>query len=261
MSEKKNLIYACVFHNRGYIDLLKLLTDSINLNGLLSDNTDFLVICDTTFEDDIRARITIDDHKFKIYSMTKGSLFEAGCARLDIFTYPDIDNYDKILYLDTDILISNDVNPLLNNNIDTDKIYALEEGLISDPYHGKYYWDLKGLDPQTPAFISGILFFRNSSSMKQLFEDIKAHIHDDVVVRGNYIPGCLDQPFIVYSAVTQGKYDNKLMANYSGNFCGYDPAKHGPTISICHFCGSIGDSMSKYDRMQRYYNKHFINNL
>ena len=49
-----NLIYLCVFFNKDYIKLLKLLLSSILTKGNLNLNdTDILILTDDTFIDDI----------------------------------------------------------------------------------------------------------------------------------------------------------------------------------------------------------------
>ena len=73
-----------------------------------------------------------------------------------------------------------------------------------------------GKDPNTPAFTSGILLFRNSYSIKQLFQTILDHaaLH---IIEEKPMPRLLDQPFIVYNAVVQRKYDNQILKLYAEN--------------------------------------------
>ena len=266
MSTKRNLIYACVFENRDYVKLLELLILSINRNSPLSSTTDFLIITHPDYVEYINKNICLHDGRaLHIYPIVKTSLFEAGCARLDIFTYPDINKYDKILYVDTDILFADSVERIFTIDISDDKIYALKEGSIGDPYHGKSYWDLHGLDPTTPAFTSGILYFKNSESMKQLFIDIRQLIQKDIYEDNNYIPGCLDQPFIVYKAVIQGKYDNDILFNliYNTGYSIIDGCakssqfKQEHPYVVYHFFGGLGDFNNKYSRMTDFFRVHF----
>jgi predicted O-methyltransferase YrrM len=266
MSTKRNLIYACVFENRDYLKLLELLIQSINCNSPLDSNTDFLVITHPDYVEYINQYIHLHDGRpLLIYSMIKSSLMEAGCARLDIFSYPIIHNYDKILYLDTDILFAENVERILTIDISDDKLYALGEGAIGDPYHGKPYWDLHGLDPNTTAFTSGILYFKNSNSIQQLFSDIKQHIQKDIYEDKNYIPGCLDQPFIVYNSAIQNKYNINILCEYvknipheiiDGNAKSSQFKTEYPYV-LYHFFGGLGDFNNKYSRMTDFFRVHF----
>ena len=50
-----NLIYACVFHQKSYIEMLELLLKSLKLKGSLDiTTTDFLIYTQPDFEEDIR---------------------------------------------------------------------------------------------------------------------------------------------------------------------------------------------------------------
>ena len=51
-------------------------------------------------------------------------------ARLDLFNLPSVKNYNKILYLDTDILVKDNINKVFNV-CKKDILYVLEEGKIN----------------------------------------------------------------------------------------------------------------------------------
>jgi hypothetical protein len=179
------------------------------------------------------------------YLLDLHTLFEAGCSRLNIFNYTDIHKYHTILYLDTDILVNSDINTLLNLEISSEKIYALEEGVISDDYWGSLFFDFSKYDRNTTAFTSGILLFKNSDCMKLLFDTINSHISDFIYDKKNPIPVCLDQPFIVYNAVSQKKYDNQLIKSYVEN----NPSILSLEKIVYHFPGGPGFYDSKYSKM------------
>jgi lipopolysaccharide biosynthesis glycosyltransferase len=101
------------------------------------ENTDILIITSDYFKPIIEKELKNFDLPILYYILEANSIFEAGCARLNIFKYNKIDNYDQILYLDTDILLNSDVNILFNLNISSEKIYTVQEGTI-----GHEYWDL-----------------------------------------------------------------------------------------------------------------------
>jgi lipopolysaccharide biosynthesis glycosyltransferase len=61
------------------------------------------------------------------YILDVKSLFDAGCTRLNIFKYENIEKYKKILYLDTDILLNSNVNVLFDIDLSPEKLYALQE--------------------------------------------------------------------------------------------------------------------------------------
>jgi len=131
-----NLIYICVFYRKSYINLLKLLITSISVRSNINkETTDILIITSPLFQPIIQKELESFGLIINYYILDLYSLFDAGCARLNIFKYDNINKYDKILYLDTDILINSDINILFNLPIDSDKIYTLEEGQIDNEYN------------------------------------------------------------------------------------------------------------------------------
>ena len=236
----------CVFHQQNYINLLKLLITSISIKANINnETTHILVMTSKSFQPLIQKDLENFDLKIHYYVLDLHTLFEAGCSRLNIFNYENINNYDKILYLDTDILLNSDVNTLFNLELSSEKIYALEEGFIGSDLWGAQFFDFNKYSRDFPAFTSGILFFRNTETMKSLLESIKLHIEDYIYVKKNNIPVCLDQPFIVYNCISQNKYDNQLLKTYVEN----NPTTISLEKIIYHFPGGPGNYDSKYSKM------------
>ena len=240
-----NLIYICVFHQESYINLLKLLVTSISVKANLNNDTDILIVTSPSFQPLIKRELESFNLSLQYYILDLHTLFEAGCARLNIFKYDTIAKYDTILYLDTDILINSDINVLLNLDISSEKIYALEEGVICHEFWGSQFFDFSKYDRNTRAFTSGILLFRNSNCMKVLFEIIQAHIVDYIDNKKNSVPTCLDQPFIVYNAISQNKYDNQLLKRYVEN----NPSVVSLEKIVYHFPGGLGVCDTKIAKM------------
>lgn len=247
-----NLIYMCVFHQPSYIILLKLLMISIFAKSNINkETTDILIITSPHFYPYIHREIETHGFILKYYLLNLKSLFEAGCARLNIFNYKDIDKYEKILYLDTDILINSDINIIFNLDLNPGKIYALKEGIIGHQYWGGQFFDFTQYDKEQSAFTSGILLFTPSDAIKSLFDTVWAHIIEYIYKNHNMIPICLDQPFIVYNAIMQNKYDNQLLKSYIEN---------NPTVAvqekiIYHFPGNPGSYNTKFAKMCDFWRK------
>ncbi len=245
-----NLIYMCVFHQESYINLLQLLLTSIQEKANVNrKTTDILIITSPTFYPIIQAQVSSIDLPLKYHILDIHTLMEASCCKLTIFEYKDIDKYNKILYLDTDVLLNADVNVLLDHDISSDKIYALEEGVIGHEFWGAQFFNFTSYNRDTPAYSAGVLYFRNSSAMKGLFSDINTHINSYMQHHGP--PVCLDQPFVVYNSVMQNKCDNQFMKQYMEN----NPAYVSPTKIIYHFPGGPGDYSSKIHKMTAFWRK------
>lgn len=241
-----NIIYICVFHQHGYIDLLKLLMVSLLIKSNINkQTTDILIITSLKFQLLIQEAMKDYDIILHYYILDVHTLMESACVRLNIFEYENINLYDKILYLDTDILINSDINILLNLELLTDKIYTLEEGNIGHPFWGSFLFDFSQYDRNIKAFTSGILFFNNNDIIKELFENIKSHILKYFLNDDNKVPHCLDQPFIVYHAIKNNNYDNQLLKKYIEN----NPSIVSAEKIIYHFPGNPGHYSSKYYKM------------
>jgi len=182
---------------------------------------------------------------------------EASSSRLSIFDYENIDRYDKILYLDTDILINSDMNRLLDIDICDNKLYVVEEGDLMGDSWGWWLFTGTNIDKKTTAFSAGVMFFKNSRSIKHLFINIQGYMYDYLHVRRNSVPVCLEQPFIIYQAITQNKYDNQMMKAYFQNIYVElnDSAEIKSDMVIFHFPGQIGNYVNKCARMTAFWNR------
>ena len=250
----------CVFHQKSYINLLKLLVTSISVKAAIQKaTTDILIITSPEFQPLIQTELQGHDLPIHYFVLDLHTLMEASCCKLKIFQYSEIDKYHKLLYLDTDVLINSDVNVLFNIEISSDKLYALEEGTIGHrdlgAFWGAQFFDFSKYDRNSTAFSAGVFYFMNSPSMKQLFETTNAHIAT-YMSENKPIPICLDQPFLIYNSIMQAKYDNQFMKKYLEN----NPHDVHHEKIIYHFPGNPGAYDSKYAKMTAFWmkSKYFL---
>lgn len=249
-----NLIYICIFYQLDYINLLSLLLDSITKYSKINpENTEILIVTSAEFQPVIEQKIEhFSASKIRYFHLVADTLFDAGCARLHLFRYENIHHYDKILYLDTDILINSDVNRLFQLEIAEDKLYALEEGEISHDFWGGQFFEFDSgkYDRDNKAFSSGVLYFKNSHHIRDLFNDILNHARTHLE---NNLPitSCLDQPFIVYNAISSNRYDNQLLKTYVEN----NPGSISEQKVVYHFPGTPGWYSSKLEKMADFMEK------
>jgi lipopolysaccharide biosynthesis glycosyltransferase len=195
--------------------MLYLLLESIFIYGNLDDNTNILIYTSTAFMDMIQNSYLFNDKnvKFEIND-TYDSINKACKARLDVFNLPSIRNYNKILYLDTDIIVKDDINRVFEVCKD-DILYVLEEGHIHNEhdYWGKTLFgnEIRLYEDRT-AFSSGILLFNNCEKIKDLFNKIC----EDMIKRP-YFFSCYDQPYIVYNAFKYNLFNNKDLKSITVN--------------------------------------------
>lgn len=241
----KTIIYSCVFFNEKYINLINLLLKSYKLFGNSSDDVNYLIICNPNFQKKIQAIFDNLNISGKIWCIDLKTKFEAGYSRLKIFDYPDINLYNKILYLDCDILVTNSINNILDFQLEN-KLYALKENCHRNNHCQLFTDEEYKLLDKNSTFSSGILLFNNHKVIKDLFSQILLHIHNHIT-SDLPIPICLDQPFIVYHAVKNNLYNNQklinMVINNPNNF-------NNETIS--HFPGGPGHYESKIVKMTNY---------
>lgn len=245
----KNLIYLGVFFNRDYIELLRIFLITAKLYSNL-DCIDFLVMTSENFAPDIQDLSKKIGIPLLMKFFSFNSVHEASCARLHIFDYENAMAYDKIMYLDTDIIVQGDLMNVFNENID-DKIYGMKEGTIEHEIHGGWWFDFSTIDKNTVAMNGGILLFKGSESMKQIFNEINAHINE-IKTTGKPMPQCADQPFVNYHFIKANKYDNKMLEKHGLIYCiDPPPPPSEPTpVVLCHFVWPIGDAKHKMGRMK-----------
>jgi len=241
-----NCIFVCIFAQEKYLDLFYLLLESILLFGKIED-THLLVYTTTAFMQKIlRSPLFKDFIRFEINDSYH--TIDAACrSRLDLFDL-SIQTYDKILYLDTDILIKGDLNKVFEL-CKEDVLYVLEEGSIDSDtdFWGKtLFGDEIHLYSEKTAFTSGILLFKQCEKIENLFHTIKKDIRTRT-----YSTYFYDQPYIVYHAFNSGLYNNKLLSSMAVN---NDENLDSPIV-IHHFPGTPGLYTHKLHTMTSFLNR------
>jgi predicted O-methyltransferase YrrM len=180
---------------------------------------------------------------------TYNTIAESCMARLDLFNLATTSRYEKILYLDTDILIKNNINVIFDICND-DILYVLEEGNLknNDNFYGgqTLFGDEINNYEDISAFTSGILLFKNCEKIKNLFTKIR----EDIVNRPTNL-NCYDQPYIVYNAFKYNLFNNKILKEYVVN---NDNNIHSDKI-IHHFPGGPGVYRHKIECMTKFLNE------
>ena len=256
-----NCIFCCVFNQEKYVDMFFLLLESICTYGKLDENTNILIYTSTIFMNKIKQNSFFNEQKmiFEIND-TYDDIDKACKSRLDLFNLSCITNYNKILYLDTDILVKGDIDNVFDV-CKEDILYVLEEGEInsdSDCWGKTLFGDEINKYPDNTAFTSGIMLFNNCEKIRLLFREI----NEDIIKRP-YNFGCYDQPYIVYNAFKYNLYDNKLLKSLVVN---NDDNIYSDKV-IHHFPGGPGVyqhkivSMTKFLNNMKNYYKVFINNI
>ena len=154
-----------------------------------------------------------------------------------------VKNYNKILYLDTDVLVKDDINKVFEV-CKEDILYVLEEGKIdsNNDYWGKSLFgnEVNNYEDKT-AFSSGVMLFNNCEKIKGLFNKI----NEDITNRPHSFH---DQPHIVYNAFKYNLYNNKTLKSLVVN---NDNNVHSDKV-IHHFPGGPGVYQHKLVNMTKF---------
>lgn len=210
-----NCIFCCIFNQEKYIDMFFLLLESIFKYGNLNNNIQILIYTSSSFMQIIKKNILSNNEKIVYEINDEYNNIDKACkARLDVFDLVSIKNYNKILYLDTDIIIKDDINKVFDV-CKEDILYVLEEGSIdcNKDFWGKLLFGNKIKNyKDKSAFTSGILLFNNCEKIKYLFLKIKK-----LILKKPYNFSCYDQPYIVYKAFKYNLYNNKILKEFAVN--------------------------------------------
>ena len=254
LKKSRNLVYCCVFYNKDYFRLLDLLLKSLKMYSSEGD-FDFLVITQKQFEPLVKEIGRTLDLDLKTFCLEFSTIFQAACARVFIFDYPEIQAYEKLLYIDTDILIKAPLDPVFQI-LDgaKDVLYGIESGTIESLNFGAQFFNFSQIDKSLTGINSGTLLFLNSIQMKSLFQRIRAHL-EFFTQSGQKPPYCMDQPFINFHAIKDNLYDNQILNPHVSLFENNDTVDNYTTSSICHFSFPIGNFGHKYNRMCEFLHK------
>lgn len=255
MNNAKHLIYMGVFYNEKYIRLLELLFLSLRV---YSSRIDILVLTSDNFKEKIQALSSSIGLPCHIHCLPCSSIFEAACARLHVFEWPSIDAYEKILYLDTDIIIRRDLSKVFEYSLEK-KLYGIASGTLESPQFGGQFfdWSSCGIDHRRSGVNSGTLLFPNCPEIRGLFARINIHICNHVAA-GKKIPIVMDQPFINYHAFMSHICNNDLLKGDVSLYEDQVTVENANTASICHFSFPIGNFEHKYERMSYFFQSLLI---
>jgi len=249
----RQMIFVCVFHDPKYVRLLVMFLESLFMNGRIQTaTTDVVIYTSSTFRTWLEQNSRWYDRLLFVVEDGKTSARSACRARLDVFDLPITRGYDAILYMDTDILVLNDVNPIFAMLKD-DLLYAIEEGPIEHNFWGGVLFgdELRRYPKDQKGFNSGVLLFRNSPTMQRLFRDIR----QDMMERPFEL-GLHDQPYFNYHAIRNRLAETQQMKDFVElrlvlvrNRQMYQPS----TKTLLHFIDGKHPRNSKEYAMRRYF--------
>lgn len=241
----KKLIYFTLGNNSNYIKIAQICVKSLYYNGY---DGDFLFI--TNLENEVLENINFTNNVYFL-KLENDSLLNSSANKLKLYLFEKIDDYEKIIFSDLDIIWTSDPNNIFNT-INEDLFYmSNEQFLMSDEW-----WGGKILNEEEKNYISenkilgvnaGIFSF-NKNMIKHL-KDIDIFLNENI----NLVNDCLEQPFLNVFLFRNKLYNTKL--NEFISHVGYYMETFNGTA--LHFAGGPGNYTMKYEKMINFYNKNF----
>lgn len=249
---KRHLIYIC-FKGKDYFQIAQLLISSIDKYVSRSD-LDILVRTDAATMPHVQTWLTQHIPKnphiqFKLHTST-----------LDMHNYrfqidDNFDGYDKILYLDTDILIANShINDLFDETLHHNTVYVVPES----KHFNRHEWGFKEytapeifkmINRSVFPFNNGQFLFRYSPSMQSHFQNVIQ------LSKSKPYNSFIDQQSMNHYFNTRFLTNGKLLPLYTKLFA-TDTYIPQSKECIMHFSGNIHKGKWKLNVMKRFLENH-----
>lgn len=242
----KTLIYYTVGYSPAYIDVLALSLRTLRASGYTGD---IAVLCDESFLPRCK-EVLGPDLLFHAFPNST-SPEQASMNKLRIYELPDIEQYDRILFLDSDILVHMNVNALLQRVTASGKLYVYTE-TTKQIDHTNLMWGLCSYTPLELAifqmssvhvFNAGCFAFVRDEAMKEHFLSIQYMITQHVG------PFFYEQSFMNVYFNRNGQTDRTLLTDENYVFPKGEKAYPGYLV---HFAGDPGSGKTKLQRMTAY---------
>lgn len=251
MDCKDFLIYLTVGYHPYFSRLTEFCIRTIRENNDMN-RIDICVMCDEPYrkhvEDiqDVTFFETAPNPKPDIASMRK----------LEVFDIPNIMNYKKVLFLDSDIVVCGDlISTVFSNPLEDGILYTLEE-TFKEPHRSAFFsnftyteQDILRLNADGKrGFNCGQFVFAPTETMKQHFHNIRDMVRTH---KGSYY---YEQSFMNVYFNLNGCSDGTLLARFAKIYPNRDT--FDPTKVIVHFnSDGTTDTVGriKLQRMKAYY--------
>jgi predicted O-methyltransferase YrrM len=232
-------IFLCVFDNNTKLDLLYLLLESIFTYGI-SNNTRILIYTTSSYYQIIKKSHLYNADIIQFEINNNYSTYTDECiAKLDIFNLPVIENYRRILYLDLNNLVMNNIYKVFDICRD-DILYVIGSDKITS-YNNE------------SGFSSSILLFNKCQKIKELFKVIKDRTANSIYNASHYNNTELD------SLTASNEYslnNDKIIYNFRGK----TPIDHDEINKIKSFFNRCKDDtiMSNINKAKKYIDEYLL---
>lgn len=259
----KNLIYYSVGGNKDYLKLVKLSIESIFQTAPQID-FDVLFITPQSWVNDIEAIKPPEAvFKYHIIEDTDDGV-EISKNKTKIFDFVEIDDYNKILFLDADILAAKDIHFIFDDDHEHEVLYvAINRAKVTFASHHSEYHGLKCLTREQVeamhngnqlAFNAGQFLFVNSDKMRKHFENVNWLMS---VWPGIYFfeQSFMNHYFCSYNLTENSKLDSKVKLISTAEPLLYE--KEIGDRTLIHFIAPALNPVAKVNFIKEYKDAYF----
>ncbi len=243
----KYLFYTCCFHQEVYTDVVLYLINSFKKTG---STVDFLIYTTSEFRTLIQSKCAdLTGVKFFEKNFYK-SMNQARISKLDIFDYPEIDNYEKVIYIDADSIFVKDPAPMFDS-IQEDLVYVYGEGniLCEAEYWGRSLFLKDNAECADREGISSfIMGFKTIPAIKKLFIKTKQAFYLDMYQNKLKF---YDQPFLNFFFIHNNMCNTNVLKPLVRSREPAQSAIDGGRF-IVHFAGCPGHGNVKLDLLKEF---------
>jgi len=274
---QNNAIFIAVFGKDSIFEMTKILIESMNKN-IKDSSIDLLILTSIEWEEKIKKILDTTNLSTNIVCLKNVNHLDTNYLvwkRFELFKHFDVSIYEKILYLDADIIIDDNINEIFN--IDMDKpIYSYsdirighEQTYINDTGPPGSSKDCSGFSwikrnnkinffKDKGRFSTGVMLLyvgRYEKELKKYFSELFTFFKKNISGKGYPDFYEFDQPsaIIFFTMLDIVKPDglNNFVINND------DPLESGKKLPIRHFPGGVGNdnkviTMGKYQNGEEY---------
>lgn len=243
----KFLVYTCCFYQEIYTDIV---CHMINSFMRTNSSVDLLVYTTTEYKDIIEKKCPLATNIIFVVKNFYKTMNQARISKLDIFDFPQIDQYEKILYVDADSIFLKKPDEIFDQITD-EVVYTVGEGEILN--EGEY-WGRSLFLKENTAHVNRegmgayALGFKNLVAIKKLFIKIKQSFYLDMYQNKLRF---YDQPFLNFYLIQNSMCNTEVLKSFvRSRPSAADAVNKG--VTIVHFAGCPGHGNVKIDLINEF---------